>query len=131
MNTGFQLSNVISGNGGNGIGIYGASGNTIAMNNIGTDSSGTLKRGNAKNGIMVTDGASGEYHRRPGNRRQRSHGDGRDCSPAAGKPDLGQSWQRRADHRQSDPELAVREFCGNYRHRATRPWAIARTAWRS
>ena len=37
VNTGFQLSNVISGNGGNGIGIYGASGNTIAMNNIGTD----------------------------------------------------------------------------------------------
>ena len=58
VNTGFQLSNVISGNGGNGIGIYGASGNTIAMNNIGTDSSGTLKRGNAKNGILVTDGAS-------------------------------------------------------------------------
>ncbi len=57
VNTGFQLSNVISGNGGNGIGIYGASGNTIAMNDIGTDSSGTLKRGNAKNGIEVTDGA--------------------------------------------------------------------------
>ena len=57
VNTGFQLSNVISGNGGNGIGIYGASGNVIAMNNIGTDSSGTLKRGNAKNGILVTAGA--------------------------------------------------------------------------
>ncbi len=54
----YQLSNVISGNGGNGIGVYGASGNTIAMNNIGTDSSGTLKRGNAENGILVTDGAS-------------------------------------------------------------------------
>jgi hypothetical protein len=54
----YQLSNVISGNGGNGIGVYGASGNTIAMNNIGTDSSGTLKLGNAKNGILVTDGAS-------------------------------------------------------------------------
>ncbi len=58
VNTGFQLSNVISGNGGNGIGVYGASGNTIAMNNIGTDASGTLKLGNAKNGILVTDGAS-------------------------------------------------------------------------
>ncbi len=58
VNTGFQLSNVISGNGGNGIGLYGASGNTIAMNDIGTDSTGTLKRGNAKNGILVTDGAS-------------------------------------------------------------------------
>ena len=59
VNLGFQLSNVISGNGGNGIGIYGASGNQIAMNNIGTDASGTLKRGNAKNGILVTNGASG------------------------------------------------------------------------
>ena len=59
VNVGFQLSNVISGNGGNGIGIYGASGNQIAMNNIGTDASGTLKRGNAKNGILVTNGATG------------------------------------------------------------------------
>ena len=59
INTGFQLSNVISGNGGNGIGIYGADGNTIATNNIGTDASGTLKRGNAANGILVTDGAAG------------------------------------------------------------------------
>jgi hypothetical protein len=53
-----QTSNVISGNGGNGIGIYGASGNRIAMNNIGTDATGTLKRGNAKNGILLTRGAS-------------------------------------------------------------------------
>ncbi len=58
VNTGFQLSNVISGNGGNGIGLYGASGNTIAMNNIGTDASGTLARGNAKNGILITAGAT-------------------------------------------------------------------------
>ena len=57
INIGFQLSNVISGNGGNGIGIYGASGNQIAMNNIGTDASGTLRRGNAKNGILVTNSA--------------------------------------------------------------------------
>ena len=57
VNTAFQLSNVISGNGGNGIGIYGANANTIAMNNIGTDVNGTLKRGNAKNGILITDGA--------------------------------------------------------------------------
>jgi hypothetical protein len=56
-----QLSNVISGNGGNGIGIYGASNNRIAMNNIGTDATGTLKRGNAKNGILVTQGASGNF----------------------------------------------------------------------
>ncbi len=59
INTAFQLSNMISGNGGNGIGIYGASGNQIAMNDIGTDSSGRLKRGNGQNGILVTAGATG------------------------------------------------------------------------
>ena len=59
INIGFQLSNVISGNGGNGIGIYGADDNQIAMNVIGTDASGTLTRGNAKNGILVTNGAAG------------------------------------------------------------------------
>jgi trimeric autotransporter adhesin len=58
VNTGFQLSNVISGNGGNGIGIYGADDNQIAMNDIGTDASGTLRRANAKNGILVTDRAA-------------------------------------------------------------------------
>lgn len=58
VNTGFQLSNVISGNGGNGIGIYGANDNQIAMNQIGTDATGTLRRGNAKNGILVTQGAA-------------------------------------------------------------------------
>ena len=45
INVGFQLSNVISGNGGNGVGIYGADGNTIAMNNIGTDASGARNAG--------------------------------------------------------------------------------------
>ncbi len=59
VNTGFQMSNVISGNGGNGIGIYGASGNQVAMNDIGTDATGTLKRGNGKNGILVTNRAVG------------------------------------------------------------------------
>ncbi len=58
VNIGFQLSNVISGNGGNGIGIYGANDNQIAMNHIGTDASGTLPRGNAKNGVFVTAGAA-------------------------------------------------------------------------
>jgi parallel beta-helix repeat protein len=56
-----QTSNVIGGNRGNGIGIYGASDNRIAMNNIGTDVTGTLKRGNAKNGILVTQGASRNF----------------------------------------------------------------------
>jgi parallel beta-helix repeat protein len=59
VNLQFQLSNVISGNRGNGIALYGASDNRIAMNNIGTDATGTLKRGNAKNGIFITQGASG------------------------------------------------------------------------
>ena len=58
VNVAFQLSNVISGNGGNGIAISGADGNTIAMNDIGTDASGKLKRGNAKNGILVTNHAA-------------------------------------------------------------------------
>ncbi|QEH36148.1 hypothetical protein OJF2_47080 [Aquisphaera giovannonii] len=59
VHTGFRLSNVISGNGGNGVGIYGGSDNVVAMNFIGTDASGTVRRGNAKNGILITAGASG------------------------------------------------------------------------
>ena len=58
VNTGFQLSNVISGNTGNGIGLYGANDNHIAMNNIGTDATGTLRRANAMNGILVTNSAA-------------------------------------------------------------------------
>jgi hypothetical protein len=58
VNTSFQLSNVISGNRGNGIGIYGASDNQISMNFIGTDASGSVALGNAKNGILVTNGAA-------------------------------------------------------------------------
>ncbi|QDU27141.1 hypothetical protein ETAA8_22260 [Anatilimnocola aggregata] len=54
INTSFQLSNVISGNGDNGIGLYGALDNQIAMNYIGTDVSGTLDLGNAKNGVLIT-----------------------------------------------------------------------------
>ena len=41
VNIGFQLSNVISGNSGNGINISGSNGNVIAMNYIGTDPSGS------------------------------------------------------------------------------------------
>ena len=58
VNTAFQRSNVISGNGGNGIGIYGASDNQVAMNEIGTDASGTIARANGKNGILITNSAS-------------------------------------------------------------------------
>ena len=54
VNIGFQLSNVISGNAGNGIGLYGANDNQIAMNHIGTDASGTIARPNGMNGIQVT-----------------------------------------------------------------------------
>ncbi|HEY2155147.1 MAG TPA: right-handed parallel beta-helix repeat-containing protein, partial [Isosphaeraceae bacterium] len=59
VNTGFQLSNVISGNWGNGVGIYGGSANQIAMNNIGTDVTGTVRLGNASNGVLVTGSAVG------------------------------------------------------------------------
>ncbi len=59
INTGFQLSNVISGNWGNGVGIYGGSINQVAMNDIGTDATGTLRRGNAGSGIFVTGNAVG------------------------------------------------------------------------
>lgn len=50
----FSLSNVISGNGGNGVELYGANNNTVAMNYVGTDITGTLDLGNAKNGVLIT-----------------------------------------------------------------------------
>ena len=59
VNLANQTSNVISGNRGNGIGIYGASDNRIAMNNIGTDVTGMLNRGNRKDGILLTRRARG------------------------------------------------------------------------
>lgn len=58
VNLGFQLSNVISGNGGNGIGVYGSHDNRIAMNFIGTDATGTQRRGNGQNGVLMTQGAA-------------------------------------------------------------------------
>ncbi len=61
VNLGFQLSNVISGNRGNGIGLYGASDNRIAMNNIGTDATGFRALGNGRNGVLLTQGASRNY----------------------------------------------------------------------
>lgn len=51
--------NVISGNGGNGIALYGAAYNTIETNSIGTDVTGTLGRGNAQNGILITTNSVG------------------------------------------------------------------------
>ncbi len=73
VNLGFQLSNVISGNRGNGIGVYGATDNQIAMNNIGTDATGMLARGNGKNGILLTQGAARNLIGGHGGRRQQSH----------------------------------------------------------
>jgi hypothetical protein len=60
VNVGFQLSNVISANGGNGVNISSSKGNVIAMNYIGTNPSGTgLGFGNQSNGILVTGASSG------------------------------------------------------------------------
>ena len=59
INTGFQLSNVISANRGNGIGLHQANDNQIAMNYIGTDVTGTLDLGNGGTGILVTDASAG------------------------------------------------------------------------
>lgn len=58
VNTAFQLSNVISANGANGVGLYGGDDNQVAMNYVGTDISGTLRRGNALNGILLTSNAA-------------------------------------------------------------------------
>jgi len=59
IDVGFQLSNVIAGNCGNGVGIYGSHDNRVAMNYIGTDASGTAARGNRGSGVLLTSGASG------------------------------------------------------------------------
>ena len=58
LNFDFQLSNVISNNLGNGIGIYGSSSNQVASNFIGTNPAGNLADPNGLNGILITDGAS-------------------------------------------------------------------------
>ncbi|MBT6642042.1 MAG: right-handed parallel beta-helix repeat-containing protein [Planctomycetaceae bacterium] len=58
INTGFQLSNVISGNNENGISLDDASSNTIVMNYIGTALSGDSTIPNDQNGILVTNNAS-------------------------------------------------------------------------
>jgi parallel beta-helix repeat protein len=61
VNIDFQLSNVISGNTGNGINISGSKGNVIAANYIGTDPTGTnsFGFGNGMNGILVTGASAG------------------------------------------------------------------------
>ncbi len=56
INIGFQRSNVISGNRGNGITINGSRDNIVAMNFIGSDVSGSPAAGfgNGQNGILIT-----------------------------------------------------------------------------
>jgi parallel beta-helix repeat protein len=58
VDLGFRRSNVISGNGGNGIGIYGSVDNRIAMNFIGTDATGLRAEPNKLNGVLVTSRAA-------------------------------------------------------------------------
>jgi parallel beta-helix repeat protein len=59
VNVGFQPSNVISGNRGNGVTIAGGADNVVAMNLIGTAFSGQAAVPNLANGVLVTGGASG------------------------------------------------------------------------
>ncbi len=59
VNVGFQPSNVISGNRGQGVAIAGGSGNVVAMNLIGTNFSGQAAVPNRGNGVLVTNGAAG------------------------------------------------------------------------
>jgi parallel beta-helix repeat protein len=53
------VSNVISGNGGNGVSFHGSSGNTLVDNRIGTDPTGTTAVANDGNGIWLTDSSNG------------------------------------------------------------------------
>jgi parallel beta-helix repeat protein len=53
------VSNVISGNAGNGISLHDSSGNTIAANRIGTNRAGKGLVPNHANGILITDGSTG------------------------------------------------------------------------
>lgn len=59
VNVGFQPSNVISGNGGNGVVITGGSDNVVAMNLVGTALSGQTAIPNRGNGVLLTNGSSG------------------------------------------------------------------------
>jgi hypothetical protein len=56
--TSFRLSNVISGNLGNGITIAGGDGSVVAANYIGTDVTGRIPLGNGGHGIRLTAAAS-------------------------------------------------------------------------
>lgn len=51
------VTNVISGNGGNGIAFYGSSDNVVVGNRIGTEADGTAAMANGQNGILITSGS--------------------------------------------------------------------------
>jgi len=53
------ISNVISGNLGNGISLHGSASNTLVNNHIGTDPSGNVAIANGGNGLWVTAGSNG------------------------------------------------------------------------
>jgi hypothetical protein len=53
------VSNVISANSGNGVVLWGAAGDTIAANRIGTNVAGTAAMGNGRDGILITARAHG------------------------------------------------------------------------
>ena len=55
----FELSNVISGNLGNGITIAGGDGTMVTSSYIGTDASGKIPLGNGGHGVWITAGATG------------------------------------------------------------------------
>lgn len=55
--TGTNAANVISANGGSGIAIVGASRNRVVANFIGTDVTGTVAIGNARSGVVISQGA--------------------------------------------------------------------------
>jgi hypothetical protein len=52
------VSNIISGNAGNGLSFHGSSGNTVVANRIGTDAAGGSAIANGENGIWVTAGSN-------------------------------------------------------------------------
>jgi hypothetical protein len=59
VNVGFQTSNVISGNRGNGVAIAGGADNVVSMNLIGTDAAGQAAVPNRRNGVLVSSRATG------------------------------------------------------------------------
>ena len=91
VNIGFQLSNVISGNGGNGIGIYGAErqSDRHERHRHGCQRHAQARQREERHPRHGRRG--GKSDRRPGDRRQRSHGE-RVRPSAPGQPDLGQPW---------------------------------------